>query len=243
MTDLEQQVFTQVHAIIGNEEQVIGRRGILIPLKKAIIAQSDVRNVIDIVSSDPALSAHLLWRSHCADCVGMGTHRNRSLKDALVRLGQINIYRYAFSFYLKERLDELAEPYKKLVQGYWTLTEEIASEALESLQGIKSKGINPDEVQTLALFSVFGEIIVLSAFAYLNDTALKPYPLGVLKSLIDNHQQTLTLQAFAQLGLDDDLRDEFMIAHNLQKTTEMSSSGMILQAILEKRNLLLNPKV
>ncbi len=34
MTDLEHQVFTQVRAIISNEEQVIGRRGILIPLKK-----------------------------------------------------------------------------------------------------------------------------------------------------------------------------------------------------------------
>lgn len=114
MTDLEHQVFTQVRAIIANEEQVIGRRGILIPLKKAIIADGDIRNVIDIVSSDPALAAHLLWRSNSAANASVSS-KNRSLKDALVRLGQVNIYRYAFTFYLKERLDELPQPYKKLV--------------------------------------------------------------------------------------------------------------------------------
>ena len=122
MTDLEHKVFTQVRAIISNEEQVIGRRGILIPLKKAIIADGDIRNVIDIVSSDPALAAHMLWRSNAAISGAGITTKNRSLKDALVRLGQVNIYRYAFNFYLQERLDELPQPYKKLVHGYWSLT-------------------------------------------------------------------------------------------------------------------------
>ena len=113
MTDLEQQVFTQVRAIIANEEQVIGRRGILIPLKKAILAEGDIRNVIDIISSDPALAAHMLMRSNSAQASGVINPKTRSLKEALVRLGQVNIYRYAFTFYLKERLDELPQPYKK----------------------------------------------------------------------------------------------------------------------------------
>ncbi|MEZ9593037.1 HDOD domain-containing protein [Shewanella sp. 10N.261.52.F9] len=241
MTDLEQQVFTQVRAIISNEEQVIGRRGILIPLKKAIIADGDIRNVIDIVSSDPALSAHLLWRSNSADHATPQTSKNRSLKDALVRLGQVNIYRYAFTFYLKERLDELSEPYKKLVQGYWSLTEAIAIDAVDQLYQLDDLQISPDEVQTLALFSVFGDIIALTAFAYLNSEAKQAYPISVLKSVIEGQQQTLTLEAFGSLGLDDDLRDEFLIAHNLRQTHNVSSPGLVLRRVLAKRGLLLKP--
>ncbi len=240
MTDLEQQVFTQVRAIISNEEQVIGRRGILIPLKKAIIADGDIRNVIDIVSSDPALSAHLLWRSNSADHATPQSSKNRSLKDALVRLGQVNIYRYAFTFYLKERLDELEQPYKKLVQGYWALTEAIAIDAVDQLHQIDNLQISPDEVQTLALFSVFGEIIALTAFAYLNSEVDEPYPLSLLKSVIEDQLQLLTLEAFESLGLDDDLSGEFMIAHNLRQTHNAHSPGLVLRRVLTKRGLLLN---
>ncbi|MGS0674883.1 HDOD domain-containing protein [Shewanella sp. 0m-4] len=239
MTDLEQQVFTQVRAIISNEEQVIGRRGILIPLKKAIIADGDIRNVIDIVSSDPAVSAHLLWRSNSADHATPQSSKNRSLKDALVRLGQVNIYRYAFTFYLKERLDELNEPYKKLVHGYWALTEAIAADAVDQLHQLESLQISPDEVQTLALFSVFGDIIALTAFAYLNSELEQDYPLSLLKSVIEDKQETLTLEAFESLGLDDDLRDEFLIAHNLRQTHNANSPGLVLRRVLARRNLLL----
>ncbi|MDB2386460.1 HDOD domain-containing protein [Shewanella sp.] len=241
MTDLEQQVFTQVRAIIGNEEQVIGRRGILLPLKKAIIADGDIQNVIDIVSSDPALSAHLLWRSSTADQVSALANKNRSLKDALVRFGQVNIYRYAFTFYLKERFDELNEPYKKLACGYWSLTESIAADCVDSLHHINNDEIVPDEVQTLALFSVFGDIIALTAFAYLNSEVDKPYPLSVLKSVIEHQQQRLTMDAFESLGLDEELRDEFLIAHNLRQTHQAASAGLVLRRTLAKRNLLLKP--
>lgn len=241
MTDLEQQVFTQVRAIISNEEQVIGRRGILIPLKKAIIADGDIRNVIDIVSSDPALSAHLLWRSNSADHAAPEASKNRSLKDALVRLGQVNIYRYAFTFYLKERLDELQEPYKKLVQGYWSLNEAIAIDAVDQLYQLDNVKINPDEVQTLALFSVFGEIIALTAFAYLNSEGGESYPISALKAVIEGQQQVLTLEAFASLGLDDELQTEFMIAHNLRTTHNADSPGLVLKRVLAKRGLLLKP--
>ncbi|CAM4033074.1 MULTISPECIES: HDOD domain-containing protein [Shewanella] len=242
MTDLEHQVFTQVRAIIANEEQVIGRRGILIPLKKAIIADGDIRNVIDIVSSDPALAAHLLWRSNsAANAGGIVSSKNRSLKDALVRLGQVNIYRYAFTFYLKERLDELPQPYKKLVYGYWALTESIATDAVDSLHHMEGVNINPDEVQTLALFSVFGEIIALTAFAYLNAESEQSFPLSIIKSLIDNQKQTLTLEAFDSLGLDEELREEFMIAHNLRQTRNPDSPGLVLRRVLSMRNQLLNP--
>ena len=241
MTDLEQQVFTQVRAIISNEEQVIGRRGILIPLKKAIIADGDIRNVIDIVSSDPALSAHLLWRSNSADHATPQSNKTRSLKDALVRLGQVNIYRYAFTFYLKERLDELNEPYKKLVLGYWALTEAIAIDAVDQLHQLEGVNINPDEVQTLALFSVFGDIIALTAFAYLNSELEKAYPISVLKSVIEGQQRALTLEAFESLGLDEELQVEFLIAHNLRQTHNVNSPGLVLKRVLAKRGLLLKP--
>ncbi|GGI98263.1 histidine kinase [Shewanella hanedai] len=241
MTDLEHQVFTQVRAIISNEEQVIGRRGILIPLKKAIIADGDIRNVIDIVSSDPALAAHMLWRSNSAANADASGTKNRSLKDALIRLGQVNIYRYAFTFYLKERLDELPQPYKKLVQGYWALTESIASNAVDSLHQMHEIDINPDEVQTLALFSVFGEIIALTAFAYLNAESEESFPLSIIKSLIDNQKQTLTIEAFDSLGLDEELQEEFMIAHNLRQTINPNSPGLVLRRVLSMRNQLLNP--
>lgn len=241
MTDLEQQVFTQVRAIIANEEQVIGRRGILIPLKKAILAEGDIRNVIDIISSDPALAAHMLMRSNSAQAAVVENHKTRSLKEALIRLGQVNIYRYAFTFYLKERLDELPQPYKKLVQGYWKLTEDIATDAVDSLADMEGVEVNADEVQTLALFSVFGQIIALTAFAYLNANAEQSFPLSVIKSLIDNQQQTLTIEAFEALDLDQDLRQEFMIAHNLRQTRNPNSSGLILRRVLSMRGLLMNP--
>ncbi|MGI2121553.1 HDOD domain-containing protein [Shewanella baltica] len=241
MTDLEQQVFTQVRAIIANEEQVIGRRGILIPLKKAILAEGDIRNVIDIISSDPALAAHMLMRSNSAQAAVVENHKTRSLKEALIRLGQVNIYRYAFTFYLKERLDELPQPYKKLVQGYWKLTEDIATDAVDSLAGMEGVEVDADEVQTLALFSVFGQIIALTAFAYLNANAEQSFPLSVIKSLIDNQQQTLTIESFEALDLDQDLRQEFMIAHNLRQTRNSNSPGLILRRVLSMRGLLMNP--
>ena len=241
MTDLEQQVFTQVRAIIANEEQVIGRRGILIPLKKAILAEGDIRNVIDIISSDPALAAHMLMRSNSAQASGVMNPKTRSLKEALVRLGQVNIYRYAFTFYLKERLDELPQPYKKLVQGYWKLTEDIATDAVDSLAEMEGVEVDADEVQTLALFSVFGQIIALTAFAYLNANAEQSFPLSVIKSLIDNQQQTLTIESFEALDLDQDLRQEFMIAHNLRQTRNSNSPGLILRRVLSMRGLLMNP--
>ncbi|VEF27437.1 HDOD domain [Shewanella baltica] len=241
MTDLEQQVFTQVRAIIANEEQVIGRRGILIPLKKAILAEGDIRNVIDIISSDPALAAHMLMRSNSAQASGVINLKTRSLKEALVRLGQVNIYRYAFTFYLQERLDELPQPYKKLVQGYWKLTEDIATDAVDSLAEMEGVEVDADEVQTLALFSVFGQIIALTAFAYLNANAEQSFPLSVIKSLIDNQQQTLTIESFEALDLDQDLRQEFMIAHNLRQTRNSNSPGLILRRVLSMRGLLMNP--
>ncbi|WP_144210770.1 HDOD domain-containing protein [Shewanella donghaensis] len=245
MTYLEQQVFTQVKAIIGNEEQVIGRRGILIPLKKALINEADIRIVIDIIATDPALAGHLLLRSNTAQAAGIIATKSRSIKDALIRLGHVNIYRYAFSFYLKERLDELAEPYNKLVKGYWALTECIATDAVQHLRDLEgdNQGINidADEVQTLALFSVFGQVITLSAFAFLNAESEKTIALQVIKKLIDTQQQSLSVEAFEALGLDDELRNEFMIAHNLKQSTNPNSSGLLLRSVLAKRNVLINP--
>lgn len=245
MTYLEQQVFTQVRAIISNEEQVIGRRGILVPLKKALINEADIRIIIDTVSTDPALAAHLLWRSNTAQGAGIIGSKNRSIKDALIRLGQVNIYRYAFSFYLKERLDELEEPYKKLVLGYWRLTEAIAVDAIEFLREENEKNtglkIDADEVQTLALFSVFGQIITLTAFAFLNADSEKEISLGVIKTIMENQQQTLSIEAFEVLGLDAELRDEFMIAHNLRQTHNPDSPGLLLRRVLSGRGLLINP--
>lgn len=245
MTYLEQQVFTQVRAIISNEEQVIGRRGILVPLKKALINEADIRIIIDTVSTDPALAAHLLWRSNTAQGAGVIGSKNRSIKDALIRLGQVNIYRYAFSFYLKERLDELEEPYKKLVLGYWRLTEAIAVDAIEFLREENEKDtglkIDADEVQTLALFSVFGQIITLTAFAFLNADSAKEISLGVIKTIMESQQQTLSIEAFEVLGLDAELRDEFMIAHNLRQTHNPDSPGLLLRRVLSGRGLLINP--
>ena len=244
MSNLEQRLFNKVRAIIGNEEQVIGRRGILVPLKKALINEVDIRIVIDTVAEDPALAAHLLLRSNSAQNAG-ATGKNRSIKDALIRLGQVNIYRYAFSFYLKERLDELDEPFRKLVQGYWTLNEKIANDSLELLLDDKaageSKKIDPDEVQTLALFSLFGQVIALTAFAYLSDEIERPIPLALIKDLIETHQHTLSIEAFESLGLDDELRNEFMIAHNLKQTKNPDSSGLVIRRVLSKRGLLINP--
>ncbi|QIR15453.1 HDOD domain-containing protein [Shewanella aestuarii] len=245
MTNLEQQVLTHVRAIIANEEQVIGRRGILAPLKKALLNEADIRVINDTVSEDPALAAHLLMRSNTAQTAGVVSTKNRSIKDALIRLGQVNIYRYAFSFYLKERLDSLEEPYKKLVKGYWQLNEVIAVDTISLLREENEKGsglkIDADEMQTLALFSVFGQVITLTAFAYLNSELERPISLKVIKSLIDNHQQTLSIEAFESLGLDDDLRSEFMIAHNLSQTSNPDSAGLLLRRVLSKRGLLINP--
>ncbi|MGL4474537.1 MAG: HDOD domain-containing protein [Shewanella sp.] len=240
MTELEQLVFQQIRSIMGNEEQILGRKGTLLPLKKAIIADGDIQNVIDIVASDPALSAHLLWRSNTA-ASSSGQGKNRSIKEALIRLGQINIYRYAFSFYLKERLDELPQPYKKLVFGYWKLNENIAEDAMLCLKELEGVKVDADELQTIALFSVFGQIIALTAFAYLNAKAEQTIPLEVMKSIIDHEQQSLTLDAFEALQLDQELINEFLIAHNLNQSTNPNSAGLILRRVLSRRGLLLNP--
>ncbi len=231
MTVLERKVFSRIKAIIANEDQVIGRRGILIPLKKAIIADGDIQNVIDIVASDPALAAHLLWRTNNAN------DKARTLKEALVRLGQVNIYRYSFTFYLKEQFDELPQPYKKLVKGYWALTESIAEEALVLLHESNNPDIDADELQTLALFSVFGQIIALTAFAYLENTLEKPIPPRIVKNLIDSEQRQFTMDAFKSMDLDEELQKEFLIAHNVISGNHAGSAGLLLRSVLTKRNI------
>ncbi|RYV01095.1 histidine kinase [Shewanella sp. OPT22] len=238
-TELEQKLFTQVKAIVSNEEQVIGRRGILIPLKKAIIADGDIQNVIDIIASDPALAAHLLWRTNTAHAELNNKGKARTLKEALIRLGQVNIYRYSFTFYLKEQFDELPQPYKKLVKGYWTLTESIAEEALVLLHESGNQLLDADELQTLALFSVFGQIISLTAFAYLESQLQQALPLKIVKSLIDSEQQQFTMYAFKSMGLDSELQKEFLIAHNVISSSNSESVGLLLRDVLSKRNILL----
>lgn len=240
MTNLEPKVFSQVKAIIANEEQVIGRRGILIPLKKAIIADGDIQNVIDIVASDPALAAHLIWRTNNANA-NRKPKALKTLKEALIRLGQVNIYRYSFTFYLKEQFDELPQPYQKLVKGYWSLTESIAEEALVLLHDIANPAIDADELQTLALFSVFGQIIALTAFAYLEKSLEQPISLQVVKKLIDSEQKQFTLDAFKAMELDDELQKEFLIAHNVFESNDAESVGLLLRTVLSRRNVMINP--
>ncbi|MGI2259292.1 HDOD domain-containing protein [Shewanella sp. GXUN23E] len=240
MTDPELQVLTRIQAIMANEEQVIGRRGVLLPLKQAIIGDGDMRVVIEIVAGDPALSAHLLWRSSCAHG-STSNSKNRSLKEALIRLGHINIYRYAFTYYLKERLDELPQPYRKLVHGYWHLTEGIARAAAEYLAQLQDCKTDADEVHTLALFSVYGQIIALTAFAHLNAESEQSYPLAVMKSLIDTQQLALSIEAFNSLNLDAQLSKEFLVAHNIEKSDDPYSPGMLLRTVLARKGLLLNP--
>ncbi|MCL1079229.1 HDOD domain-containing protein [Parashewanella spongiae] len=241
MTDLEQTVFTQVKNIIANEEQVIGRRGVFIPLKKAIIADGDIQNVIDIIASDPAIAAHLLWRTNSANAGSSSLKKPKTLKEALIRLGQVNIYRYTFTFYLKEHFDELPQPYQRLVKGYWQLTEDIAEEAINLLHEKGELSLDVDELQTLALFSVFGQVIALTAFAYLEQELQQSIPLTIVKKLIDEQQQTFTLDAFKALKLDDELESEFLIAHNLRQSENEHSVGLILRNILDNRNILINP--
>ncbi|MBM7072741.1 HDOD domain-containing protein [Shewanella sp. 202IG2-18] len=238
-TELEQKLFTQVKAIVSNEEQVIGRRGILIPLKKAIIADGDIQNVIDIIASDPALAAHLLWRTNTAHAELNNKGKARTLKEALIRLGQVNIYRYSFTFYLKEQFDELPQPYKKLVKGYWALTESIAEEALVLLHESENQLLDADELQTLALFSVFGQIISLTAFAYLESQLQQALPLKIVKSLIDSEQQQFTMYAFKSMGLDSELQKEFLIAHSVISSSNSESVGLLLRDVLTKRDILL----
>ena len=191
MTDLELKVLSQVKNIIANEEQVIGRRGVLIPLKKAIIADGDIQNVIDIIASDPAIAAHLLWRTNSANAGSRSQAKPKTLKEALIRLGQVNIYRYAFTFYLKEHFDELPQPYQKLVKGYWQLTEDIAEDAVNLLHESDELSLDVDELQTVALFSVFGQIIALTAFAHLEHELQQSIPLAVVKRLIDDQQKNV----------------------------------------------------
>ncbi|WP_133407716.1 HDOD domain-containing protein [Parashewanella tropica] len=241
MTDIEQIIFSQIKSIIANEELLIGRRGVLIPLKKAIIADGDIQNIIDIVISDPSLSAHILWRTQLAHHETSIQSKPKTIKEALVRLGQVNIYRYAFSFYLKELFDELSQPYKKLVKGYWQLTESIAEESILLLHEMHDSKIDSDELQTICLFSVFGQIIALTSFARLELDLKKPIPLPFVKNIIDEHQQSLTIEAFKTLGLDEELQREFMIAHNLQESEQLESAGLVLRRVLSKKKLLLNP--
>ncbi|RLV58527.1 HDOD domain-containing protein [Parashewanella curva] len=241
MTDIEQIIFSQIKSIIANEELLIGRRGVLIPLKKAIIADGDIQNIIDLVVSDPSLSAHILWRTQMSHQEASIQSKPKTIKEALIRLGQVNIYRYAFSFYLKELFDELSQPYKKLVKGYWTLTESIAEDAIFLLHEMHETDIDNDELQTLCLFSVFGQIVALTAFARLEQDLKKSIPLSLVKSIIDEHQQSLTIEAFKTLGLDEELQKEFMIAHNLLDAKQIESSGLILRRVLSQKKLLLNP--
>ena len=235
---LEEKAIEKIMSIIENKdgEGVIGRRGILIPLKKAIIQNGDIQNVIDIVASDPALAAHMLWRTNSAHSA-INSSKHKTLKDCLIALGQTNIYRYAFTFYLKEMFDELEQPYRKLCKGYWTLTETIAEDTLELLENSGITRINADDLQTLSLFSVFGQVVALSAFAYLEKELYMSVPLSTIKTVIDKEQQSISIAAFKSFGLDDELTKQFLIAYNVIESNESNSTGSLLRIALSKRNL------
>ena len=236
---LEQKATEKVMSIIENKdgESVIGRRGILIPLKKAIIENGDIQNVIDIVASDPALAAHLLWRTNTAQSALNSSNKHKTLKESLIALGQANIYRYAFMFYLKEQFDELEQPYRKLCNGYWSLTESITEDTLQLLENSGITCINADDLQTLSLFCVFGQLIALSAFAFLQIELDRPIPLPIVKNVIDAEQQHFSIAAFKSFGLDDELTKQFLIAYNVIENHGINSAGSLLRIALSKRNL------
>ncbi len=242
--DLEKSVVNQVSSIIKSEDQVIGKREILNPLKLAIISSADIRVIVDIVASDPALAAHMLYRNSLTNIANLSKKKNRSLKDTLVRIGMVNVYRYAFTFYLKEKFDSLNEPYKKLINGYWNVNEEIALDSMIYIREMNDNGkllhVDKNELQTLALFSIFGEIVALTAFAYINMNTDTKIPIKMVKRILDGNAKKFSIMAFDSLGIDDDLAKDFMVAHNLASTSNPDSIGLIIRAILSKRKLLLS---
>ncbi|WP_394129102.1 HDOD domain-containing protein [Shewanella maritima] len=245
MTGLEQEVYRKVSAIIADEEHVLARSGVLTALKKAIDQSAELQGITELIATDPALAAHLLMRANTAQNAGVVKSKHRTFKDALIRLGNDNLYRYSLAFYLKANLELLQEPYRSLVEGYWQLNEDITQAVMAKLylaneQASPSK-IDPDELQTLALFSVFDKVIALTAFASLNQVVERPLSLRMVKSIIDKQQQPLSVQAFDSFDLDDALHHEFCIAHNLEQTDNPDSSGLLLRQVLAKRELLINP--
>ncbi|GLP97509.1 HDOD domain-containing protein [Paraferrimonas sedimenticola] len=237
MSDHEQQLLHQIRSILKHEEQILGRQQVLLQLKQAILDEVDIGQMVDLVASDPALAANLIWRGNLVLRSWSPTKKLRSLKEALIRLGQVNIYRYAFSFYLKSNLEGLAAPYDKLAKGYWALNESIAAEAVDALEALGDSDISPDEVQTLGLFSLFGQIMTLSAASVLSRRTGETVPPAALKKIIDNHQQQLTLLALSSVGLDADLQIELLIAFDQMPATVAQSPGVVLKPILRKKGI------
>jgi hypothetical protein len=239
--EIEKEIINQVMSIINNDDQVVGNRAILNPLKLAISSYADIRIILDIVSSDPALAAHLLYRNNLANVALANNKKNRSLKDAVIRIGLVNVYRYAFTYYLKEKFDSLNEPYKTLILKYWDLNEDIALESMIYIRDQNDQGkllqVDKNELQTLALFSIFGQIIALTAFAYINMNTEVKIPMRMVKAILDKHSRKLSINAFKSLGIDDDLVRDFKIAHGIEKSSNPDSIGLIIQKILIKKKL------
>ncbi|WP_163935571.1 HDOD domain-containing protein [Paraferrimonas sp. SM1919] len=235
--DIEQQVLDKIRSILKNEEQVVGRREILSDLKAAIVAESTVNSLCDIIAKDPGLAAEMMWRSNSVIRNWSSRTKVRSLKDAVIRLGVINLYRYAFSFYLREKFEHLHQPFKKLVHGYWHLNEQIASESVDALFDIPDNLISPEEVQTLGLFSMFGQIVTLTAAAVVDSEGEVSVPVSLIRSIMNTHQKKLTLMAFSAMGLDPELQMELMVAYEQIPPSQDLSPGVILNRVLRKRKI------
>lgn len=237
----ERKVVSEVLSIINNDEQVIGNSEVLQTLKKAILAEADTRIIIDIIASDPALAAHMLHRNNLANMISSTNKKNRTLKDAVLRTGMVNLYRYAFTYYLKEKFDRINEPYRSLVYKYWEINESIAHESMVYLKEMNDKGlmlsIDKNELQTLALFSIFGQIVALTAFAHIDATSSDKIPILTIKNILDNYAKELSITAFSSLGIDDDLVKDFKVAHGIDEAMNPDSIGLIIRRILIKKRL------
>ena len=55
------------------------------------------------------------------------------------------------------------------------------------------------------------------------------------------NKKTFTIDAFTALNLDNELQNQFLVAHNLQQNDNLKSVGFVLRQVLNNRNLLLNP--
>ena len=158
----------------------------------AIISRPDVdlREVVDVVSYDPALTARILRSSNSA--LHGGRVEIATVKDAVVRLGSGVVLSFAIASSVKGRMSTSVPEYGLGEGALWrhSVTSALAAEILKAFA--KNKNI-PPEAFTSALLHDVGKLVLAR---YLKGDALR-----VLQDAIRNGDHSLMLAESEVLGV------------------------------------------
>ena len=135
----------------------------------------DIDDVVQIITSDPALAARVLQLSNSAAI--RGTSEIVDVRDAVIRMGNKLVQSSAVAFAIRqaERNEGLSEGSKKALKAIWEESTELAARCYVIAK--KYTKLNRDEALLTGLLSVIGRLYIFlksQEYGGLNYAELEP---------------------------------------------------------------------